>query len=409
MIFISESGLLDPGRIADWDEWYLGHLAAMVGVPGVSSAQRFRALDPGPPPSLALYTVLSPAVFEGEVYRSARGMGPFVSVVDESRHRRNLFDGLDSAPEVAPDAVLAVLDRDAPEPLSRITWLRAVGLDRSTAYRGIAVLPDLEAARRLATATGGATALYLPMTGRFRASGTPRVNEFGQGIGFPVEGWSARPRPPKTPIEGRFCRIEPLDAGRHAAQLFAANREDRDGRNFTYFNYGPFATLAEYRGWVETAAACDDPMAHAIVDAARGAAAGVCNYANIQPAIGAIEIAGLVFSPLLQRHPAATEAMYLMMRRAFDELGYRRYEWKCHALNLPSRAAAARLGFQYEGLFRQATITRGHNRDTAWFSIIDGEWPAVRAALEAWLDPSNFDGEGKQRRSLATLRQAFLG
>ena len=149
-------------------------------------------------------------------------------------------------------------------------------------------------------------------------------------------------------------------------------------------------------------------MFHAIIDKAqgegRGAAVGVCNYNNIQPAIGSIEMAGVVFSPRLQRRPAATEAMYLLMRRAFDELGYRRYEWKCDALNLPSRAAAARYGFQYEGLFRQATITKGRNRDTAWFAILDRDWPNVKAAFEAWLDPANFDAEGRQRRTLASLR-----
>ena len=409
MIFTSESGLTDPARIPEWDEWYLGHLAAMIGVPGVLSAQRFRLVAGEAPPSLAMYTVASPAVFDSEVYLRTRGMGPFIPVVDRSLHRRNLFAGLDAAPEVAGDAVLAVFDRASPGPAEGVVWLEAAGIDRSTAYRGLAVLPDLAAAQRLAAAAGGPAALYRPATKRFVPSGggimQPGVNRFGQGIGFPLSGWVPRPRPPRTALAGRFCRIEPLDAERHAAQLFAANSEDRDGRNFTYFNYGPFATLVEYHDWVEAAAASDDPMAHAIVDIRRDQAVGVCNYANIQPAVGSIEIAGLVFSPLLQRQPAATEAMYLMMRRAFDELGYRRYEWKCHSLNTPSRAAAARLGFQYEGLFRQASITRGHNRDTCWFSIIDSEWPALRAAFEAWLDPSNFDADGRQRRTLASFRE----
>ena len=135
--------------------------------------------------------------------------------------------------------------------------------------------------------------------------------------------------------------------------------------------------------------------------------ASVCKvavYQNWVPAMGTIEIGGLVFSPLLQRRPAATEAMYLMMRRVFDELGYRRYEWKCNSLNAPSRAAAARLGFRYEGLFRQAQVTRGRNRDTAWFSVIDSEWPALRTAFERWLEPANFITDGTQRQSLASLR-----
>jgi RimJ/RimL family protein N-acetyltransferase len=406
MIFTSESGLADPASLAAWDEWYLGHLAAMVAVPGIASAQRFRALDDGPPPSLAMYSIASPAVFENELYLKSRGMGPFVPLIDRRHYRRNLFAGLDAAPAVAADAILAVLDRDSPDPTAAgITWLEAVGLDRSTAYRGIAVLPSLAAAREATHAWAGAVALYAPHTARY-APPVSRVNEFGQGIGMPVPGWSPRPRPPLTAMTGRFCTVEPLDPARHAADLFAANSVDKDGSIFTYFGYGPFASLADYRAWLDGVAHRDDPMVHAIVDTARGAAVGVCNYAHIQPAVGSIEVAGLVFSPLLQRRPAATEAMYLMMRRAFDELGYRRYEWKCDSLNLPSRAAAARLGFRYEGLFRQATITKGRNRDTAWFSIIDGEWPAVRAALEAWLDPANFDADGGQRRNLASLRGA---
>jgi hypothetical protein len=167
MIFTSESGLTDPSRLREWDEWYLGHLAAMAAVPGISSAQRFRALGAGVPPSLAMYTVASPAVFESEVYRRTRGMGPFVSVVDESLHRRNLFDGVEVAPEVAADDILLVADRAAATAsVAGLVWLRAVGLDRSTAYRGIAVLRDLRSARDMAGQIGGG-ALYAPMTGRF--------------------------------------------------------------------------------------------------------------------------------------------------------------------------------------------------------------------------------------------------
>jgi RimJ/RimL family protein N-acetyltransferase len=236
------------------------------------------------------------------------------------------------------------------------------------------------------------------------SSGSDR-NHLGQAVGLPVHGWSARPLPPRSAMTGRVATVEPLDGGRHAADLFAANSEDREGRLWTYYNYGPFAELAEYRRWVE--AACADPhrLFHAIIDNASGKAVGVAAYINAQPAVGVVEIGSLVFSPRLQRRPAATDAMYLMMRLVFDELGYRRYEWKCDSLNAPSRAAAARLGFTYEGLFRQATITRGRNRDTAWFSIIDKEWPALRAAFERWLDPGNFDAAGRQRARLASLRQ----
>jgi RimJ/RimL family protein N-acetyltransferase len=234
----------------------------------------------------------------------------------------------------------------------------------------------------------------------------PQRNHLGQPVGVPVLDWSARPLPPRTPMGGRFCTVEPLDPDRHAAELFDANAADPEGRLWTYYPYGPFAAPAEYRAWVERA--CADParLFHAIRDTEGGTAVGVAAYINPQPAVGVVEVGSLVFSPLLQRRPAATEAMYLMMRRAFDELGYRRYEWKCDSLNQPSREAAARLGFRYEGLFRQATITRGRNRDTAWFSIVDGEWPVLRAAFEAWLDPANFTADGRQHRTLASFRPA---
>ena len=236
------------------------------------------------------------------------------------------------------------------------------------------------------------------------SDGEPFRNQLGQPVGFPVPGWTPRPTPPRTPMVGRFCTVEPLDAARHAAELFEANAEDREGRNWTYYNYGPFATLDDYRRWVDGSCGDATRLFHAIVDRASGKAVGVAAYANIQPAYGTIEVGALNFSPRLQRRPAATEAMYLMMRRVFDELGYRRYEWKCDSLNLPSRAAAARLGFRYEGLFRQAMITRGNNRDTAWFAIIDREWPTLRSAFEAWLEPGNFGADSRQLRNLASFR-----
>jgi RimJ/RimL family protein N-acetyltransferase len=194
-----------------------------------------------------------------------------------------------------------------------------------------------------------------------------------------------------------------LDPARHAADLFAANRLDTDGRNWTYLAYGPFDKLEDYRAWADKMAAADDPLFHSIIDLHTGKAVGVATLMRIDQAAGVIETGHLNYSPRLQRKPAATEAMFLLMRRVFDELGYRRYEWKCDALNAPSRAAAERLGFKYEGLFRQATIYKGRNRDTAWFSIIDGEWPALKRAYEAWLDPANFDAHGKQKQSLRAL------
>ncbi len=231
-------------------------------------------------------------------------------------------------------------------------------------------------------------------------------NEFGQPIGAPLPQWSPRPFPPRTVIAGRYCRVEPLDPDRHAADLFAANSDAAAGRNWTYLPYGPFASFAPYRAWAEAAASRDDALCHAIIDLANGRAVGVASLMRIDAAAGVVEVGGINYSPRLQRRPAATEAMYLLMRRVFDELGYRRYEWKCDSLNAPSRAAAARLGFRYEGLFRQATIYKGRSRDTAWFSIIDVEWPALRNAFERWLDPANFDLAGRQRASLRSFRQS---
>ncbi len=232
----------------------------------------------------------------------------------------------------------------------------------------------------------------------------PHLNSLGQPVGTALPGWQKRPLPPRLPLEGRFCRLEPLDPDRHAAELFAANRLDAEGRNWTYLAAGPFERLEEYRRWLDGTCRGADPLFHAIIDRATGRAAGVAAYLRIDPAAGAIEVGHINYSPLLPHHPGATEAMYLMMRRVFDELGYRRYEWKCDSLNAPSRAAAERLGFRFEGIFRQATVYKGRNRDTCWFSIIDGEWPALKLAFERWLDPANFDGEGRQRRRLAELR-----
>lgn len=233
------------------------------------------------------------------------------------------------------------------------------------------------------------------------------MNHLGQPIGPSVGDWQPPPVPPRAPMAGRFCRVEPLDPDRHADDLYAANALDVEGRNWTYLSYGPFETLESYREWVRAAAASDDPQFYAIVDGATDGAVGVASYLRIAPASGSIEVGGLNFSPLLQRKPAATEAMYLMMKRAF-ELGYRRYEWKCDALNAPSRRAAQRLGFSFEGIFRQATVYKGRSRDTAWYAAIDGEWPMLEAAFTRWLDPANFDEHGQQRVRLAELTGPIL-
>jgi RimJ/RimL family protein N-acetyltransferase len=238
--------------------------------------------------------------------------------------------------------------------------------------------------------------------------GAMEQNELGQPIGFPLPGWQARPRPPRTAMEGRWCRIEPLDPERHAGDLHAANLEDHEGRVWTYLAYGPFRSLAEYRAWTDAVCPGDDPLFHAIVEGESGHAVGVASYLRIEPEVGAIEVGHINYSPRLQRTPAATEAMYLMMRRAFDELGYRRYEWKCDALNEASRRAARRLGFTFEGIFRQATLYKGRNRDTAWYAMIDREWPSLKGAFECWLDPSNFDGGGRQVTALSDLTRTAL-
>jgi len=234
-----------------------------------------------------------------------------------------------------------------------------------------------------------------------------QLNPLGQPIGAAVIGWTPPPRPSREPMAGRYCRVEPLDVDRHAAGLHTANALDVDGRNWTYLPYGPFDALESYATWVESVAGHDDPQFWAIVDLETDSPVGVASYLRVDPASGSIEVGHINYSPLLQRRPGATEAMYLMMRRIF-ELGYRRYEWKCDCLNAASRAAAQRLGFSYEGLFRQARVAKGRNRDTAWFAAIDSEWPALDRAFRRWLDPTNFDERGHQRTSLRELTRPIL-
>lgn len=230
------------------------------------------------------------------------------------------------------------------------------------------------------------------------------VNDLGQPIGFPVPGWKPAARPSKEPMFGRTCDVVPLRQ-EHARDLFKAYSADRENRIWTYLPYGPFDSEAALRRWLEASCLGEDPLFHAVVGKETGRALGVASYLRIEPAAGAIEVGHINFSPALQKTVMASEAMFLMMARVFDELGYRRYEWKCDALNAPSMAAARRLGFVYEGVFRQATMYKGRNRDTAWFSIVDREWPKLRQAFEAWLDPRNFDANGLQLRPLSGFRE----
>lgn len=228
-----------------------------------------------------------------------------------------------------------------------------------------------------------------------------------QPVGFALDNWKPPPYPPREPMVGCFCRVELLDSDCHAAHLYDANALDAEGRNWTYLPYGPFESFRDFLGWMNENCRGSDPLFHAIIDNTTGKAVGVASYLRITPASGSIEVGHINYSPLLQRTPAATEAMYLMMKRAF-ELGYRRYEWKCDALNAKSRAAAQRLGLSFEGVFRQATVYKGRNRDTAWYAAIDREWSALEDAFSRWLDPTNFDEHGKQRTSLTDLTAPVL-
>lgn len=234
------------------------------------------------------------------------------------------------------------------------------------------------------------------------------TNALGQPIGEAVPDWRPAAKPPHRSMEGRYCRVEPLDAEAHAADLFAAFQEDRESRIWTYLPYGPFDDLPSFAAWAREMSGRDDPQFHAIIDLETGLPTGVASYLRIQDTFGVIEVGHINYAPRLQRTRAATEAMYLMMARVFDELGNRRYEWKCDALNEGSRRAAERLGFSYEGTFRQALMYKGRNRDTAWYAIIDKDWPVIKSAYEAWLAPENFDGSGRQRTPL-DVRGALSG
>ena len=233
------------------------------------------------------------------------------------------------------------------------------------------------------------------------------MNPYQQAIGEPLPDWSPRALPARTPIRGRYCRLEPLDPQRHADDLYAAYRQAPDDRDWTYLPVGPFSSAADYRAHAERAAASTDFLHYAVIDLKTERAVGTLALMRMDPANGVIEVGFVVFSPLLQRTPISTEAQYLLMQYVFDGLGYRRFEWKCDNLNTPSLRAAERLGFRFEGIFLQATVYKGRNRDTAWFSIIDREWPALRAGFEQWLAPGNFDAQGRQRRSLAQIRAAL--
>jgi RimJ/RimL family protein N-acetyltransferase len=218
-----------------------------------------------------------------------------------------------------------------------------------------------------------------------------------QPVGPKVD-WAPVPRPGREPLRGEYVLLRPIEPA-DAPSLYAV-MGDAPGL-WTYMNDGPFDSLDEMRRSVEAAAASEDPLFFAVVR--HGRALGRTSYLRITPEFGVIEIGNIIFAPELQRTTATTEAIYLMARHAFDDLGYRRIEWKCNALNAPSRRAADRFGFTFEGIFREHMIVRGRNRDTAWYAIVDADWPTIRAGFEAWLDARNFDAGGAQRKGLGEL------
>jgi RimJ/RimL family protein N-acetyltransferase len=227
----------------------------------------------------------------------------------------------------------------------------------------------------------------------------------GQPVGPPVDDTPAQRPGPET-LEGRYGRVERLAQHHDAALWKAVEGQDQI---WTYMSsYGPLADFGAFSEWLASRVALADPYSYAIVGRS-GQAVGIATLMEIRPAMRVCEVGHIVYSPALQRTPLGTEAQYLLARYAFETLGYRRYEWKCDSLNAPSRRAALRYGFVFEGILRQHMIAKGRNRDTAYFSILDGEWPARKAAFERWLAPENFDADGKQRVSLSELNRAQAG
>ena len=220
-----------------------------------------------------------------------------------------------------------------------------------------------------------------------------------------LSNWQPRPVPQRQPLAGRFVRLEPLDAARHGDDLWLA-LQGPDPALWDYLPYGPFASRAPFDAWLAGNAQSRDPLFFSVIDLTRGRAVGLLSYLRITPRDGSIEIGHIAFGQTMQRTQGSTEAVWLLARHAFDDLGYRRLEWKCNARNARSLRAAERLGFIYEGLFRQHMVVKGRNRDTAWFAILDSEWPARREAFERWLASDNFDAEGRQKQRLEALREA---
>jgi RimJ/RimL family protein N-acetyltransferase len=222
----------------------------------------------------------------------------------------------------------------------------------------------------------------------------------------PLVDVSPAKRPSRTTLQGKLVTLVPLDPVAHGDALYEATRGAAADQLWLYLFEGPFPRRADFDSHLKRAAASEDPLFFAILDRASGTAVGYAAFMRIEPAHRVIEVGSILYTPQLQRTPLATEAMYVMARHVFEDLGYRRYEWKCNALNAPSRRAALRFGFTFEGIFRQHMIVKGRNRDTAWFSMLDSEWPARKASFERWLDPSNFGPDGRQKVALSVLNNA---
>ncbi len=230
-------------------------------------------------------------------------------------------------------------------------------------------------------------------------------NEFAQPIGASLTNWQGARQPGRITLEGQYCRLVQVDADQHLHDLAEAYGTAADGRDWTYMATGPFNTLDAYRAHIQKLASTSDPLHFAVIDLASGRALGTLALMRIDTVNGVIEVGHIAFSPQLKKTRIATEAIYLLMRHVFEDLGNRRFEWKCDSLNGPSRAAALRFGFTFEGIFRQAIVYKGRNRDTAWFSIIDPEWPALKEHYERWLDPRNFDADGMQIGRLSVVAE----
>ena len=222
-----------------------------------------------------------------------------------------------------------------------------------------------------------------------------------------LETYMPPPHPRGVELSGQLVRLEWLDVGKHSVDLFHANSLDRDGSNWTYLPYGPFSTLESYQTWLTEAASTPDPNFFAIIKRDSNKPVGLASYLRIKPEVGSIEVGHINYSPLLQQTREGTEAMFLLMKWAFES-GYRRYEWKCNALNTKSRNAAQRLGLSYEGVFRQMSISKGRNRNTAWFAAIDKEWPRLKTSFETYLAGDNFDTDGRAKQSLSGLTKPLL-